>query len=203
MTERTLNEGTLSEWINRETGEIRYVREIDIKTTDKDFDKVWIALMMSALDVIGNKKIEILSYLVNNRNRSDNVIFATQDAISEATGVSKKTVNVTISELKKAKLISQVCPGAYRLSPGIVWRGSHFARMAIMAKFDQEQKAAETPARASEPPNTEQATLPGVSVPPRASQEPLAAGERVESPFYEDDSHIFGPAEVAEYNSHL
>ena len=84
MTERTLNEGTLSEWVNRETGEIRYVREIDIKTTDKDFDKVWIALMMSALDVIGNKKIEILSYLVNNRNRSDNVIFATQDAISEA-----------------------------------------------------------------------------------------------------------------------
>lgn len=174
MTERTLNEGTLSEWINRETGEIRYVREIDIKTTDKDFDKVWIALMMSALDVIGNKKIEILSYLVNNRNRSDNVIFATQDAISEATGVSKKTVNVTISELKKAKLISQVCPGAYRLSPGIVWRGSHFARMAIMAKFDEEKKA-EKAARASEQLDTGQATLPGVSMPPRASQEPLAA----------------------------
>lgn len=138
-TQRELNEGKLTEWVNRETGEVRYVREIDVKTTDKDFDKIWLTLMMSALDIIGNKKIDVLKYFVENRNRSDNVIFATQDTISEKTGVSKKTVNTTIAELKKAKILSQVCPGAYRLSPGVIWRGSHFARMAIMAKFSEEQ----------------------------------------------------------------
>ena len=82
-TQRELNEGKLTEWVNRETGEVRYVREIDVKTTDKDFDKIWLTLMMSALDIIGNKKIDVLKYFVENRNRSDNLIFATQDTISE------------------------------------------------------------------------------------------------------------------------
>ena len=44
--------------------------------------------------------------------------------------------------------------------------------MAIMAKFSEEKAA-----KASEQPDTGQATLPGVSMPPRASQEPLAAKE--------------------------
>ena len=80
-----------------------------------------------------------------------------------------------MKKLETADFIHRIVPGHYRINPAVIWRGSHMGRMAIMAKFDQEQKAAETPARASEPPNTEQATLPGVSVPPRASQEPLAA----------------------------
>lgn len=157
---RTLNEGNLSEWVNKETGEVRYVREVDLKMTDKDFDKVWIALLMATLGIIGNKKIEVLRYLVENRNSSDNVVFATQYKISENIDVSLKTINGTISELKKAKLISQVCPGAYRLNPGIIWRGSHMGRMAIMAKFSEETSSKEPKSPEEvQSPSTEEKTL--------------------------------------------
>ena len=132
-------------------------------------------MILAMLDIVGGKKKDVVSYIVSKRSRSENLIFATQRTISDETGVSIKTVTSTIQALKNAGILSQVTPGCYRISPAVIWRGSHLGRMAIMAKFDQEQKAAETPARASEPPDTGQATLPGVSVPPRASQEPLAA----------------------------
>lgn len=165
----------LERWVNEETGEVRYVQEVDIKSTDKGFEKIWLGMILAMLDIVGGKKKDVVSYIVSKRSRSENLIFATQRTISDETGVSIKTVTSTIQALKNAGILSQVTPGCYRISPAVIWRGSHLGRMAIMAKFDQEQKAAEAPARASEPPDTGQATLPGVSVPPRASQEPLAA----------------------------
>ena len=160
----------LERWVNEETGEVRYVQEVDIKSTDKGFEKIWLGMILAMLDIVGGKKKDVVSYIVSKRSRSENLIFATQRTISDETGVSIKTVTSTIQALKNAGILSQVTPGCYRISPAVIWRGSHLGRMAIMAKFSEEKAA-----RASEPPDTEQATLPGVSVPPRASQEPLAA----------------------------
>ena len=160
----------LERWVNEETGEVRYVQEVDIKSTDKGFEKIWLGMILAMLDIVGGKKKDVVSYIVSKRSRSETLIFATQRTISDETGVSIKTVTSTIQALKNAGILSQVTPGCYRISPAVIWRGSHLGRMAIMAKFSEEKAA-----RASEPPDTEQATLPGVSVPPRASQEPLAA----------------------------
>lgn len=160
----------LERWVNEETGEVRYVQEVDIKSTDKGFEKIWLGMILAMLDIVGGKKKDVVSYIVSKRSRSENLIFATQRTISDETGVSIKTVTSTIQALKNAGILSQVTPGCYRISPAVIWRGSHMGRMAIMAKFSEEKAA-----RASEPPDTGQATLPGVSVPSRASQEPLAA----------------------------
>lgn len=185
-------------WVNQETGEVRQVQEIEVKATDKGFDKVWLGMILAILDIIGSKKINVIKYLLENRSRTENTITVSQHKIAKDVGVSIQTVNETMKKLETADFIHRIVPGHYRINPAVIWRGSHMGRMAIMAKFSEEKAA-----RASKPSDTEQATLPGVSVPPRASQEPLAAGERVESPFYEDDSHIFDPGEVAEYNRRL
>lgn len=147
----------IERWVNPETNEERFVQEIDIKITDKGFDKIWLGMMLSVLDIIGSKKITVMKYLLEKRNRTDNTIIVTQDKIAEETGISKKTVNATIVELRKAELVTQIIKGMYRINPAIVWRGSHLGRMAIMAKF-----SAETASTALKTQNPGQATLPGV-----------------------------------------
>lgn len=139
----------IEEWINSETGEVRQVQEVDIKASDKGFDKIWLGLMLSVLDIIGGKKIEVMKYILDKRNRTDNTILATQEKIAEETKISKKTVNTTIAELKTAGLLIQIIPGLYRINPAMIWRGSHLGRMAIMAKFSEE-KASETPKEVKE-----------------------------------------------------
>ena len=137
----------LERWVNEETGEVRYVQEVDIKSTDKGFEKIWLGMILAMLDIVGGKKKDVVSYIVSKRSRSENLIFATQRTISDETGVSIKTVTSTIQALKNAGILSQVTPGCYRISPAVIWRGSHLGRMAIMAKFSEE-KAAETPEKA-------------------------------------------------------
>ena len=157
-------------WVNQDTGEVRQVVPAEIKAVDKGFDKVWLGMILAVLGLFGNKRIDVVRYIIENRSRTENTITVSQKKISENTGVSIQTVNQTIKQLEKADFLHRVVPGHYRINPAVIWRGSHMGRMAIMAKFSEEKAA-----RASEPPDTGQATLPGVSVSSRASQEPLAA----------------------------
>lgn len=150
----------LETWINQETGEVRIVQEVDIKGTDKGFEKIWLGMILTMLDIVGGKKIDVIKYLLKNRNRTENTIFATQRKIAESLKVSTKTVTETMIALKKVELISQVTPGCYRINPAVIWRGSHVGRMAIMAKFSQEKAITDTKEE-----NLGQATLPGVTMP--------------------------------------
>lgn len=157
-------------WINQETGEVRQVQEIEVKATDKGFDKVWLGMILAVLEIIGSKKIDVIKYLLENRSRTENTVTVSQNKIAKDVGVSVQTVNDTMKKLEAADFIHRIVPGHYRINPAVIWRGSHMGRMAIMAKFSEEKAV-----RASEQSDTGQATLPGVSMPPRASQEPLAA----------------------------
>lgn len=157
-------------WINQETGEVRQVQEIEVKATDKGFDKVWLGMILAVLEIIGSKKIDVIKYLLENRSRTENTVTVSQNKIAKDVGVSVQTVNDTMKKLEAADFIHRIVPGHYRINPAVIWRGSHMGRMAIMAKFSEEKAV-----RTSEPLDTGQATLPGVSMPPRASQEPLAA----------------------------
>ena len=157
-------------WVNQRTGEAVQALTTVSGATDKGFDKVWLGMILSVLELFGSKRIDVVKYILENRNRSDNTVLITQKELAKKSQTSYQTVNHTIKILKEANFLSQIVPGYYRINPAIIWRGSHFNRMAIMAKFSEEKAA-----KASEQPDTGQATLPGVSMPPRASQEPLAA----------------------------
>lgn len=166
-------------WINQETGEVRQVVPTEIKTTDKGFDKVWLGMILAVLGLFGNKRIDVVRYIVENRSRTENTIVVSQRKISENTGVSLQTVNQTIKQLESADFLHRVVPGFYRINPAVIWRGSHWGRMAIMAKFSEEKAAnaqneanpQQEPQRAKKAANgpkeadLEQGTLPGVSLP--------------------------------------
>ena len=73
----------------------------------KRWRRVVLADFLEVLEQIGNKKIKVLEFLIDNMN-SNNEINLTQDEIAEETGISKKTVNITMQALIKANVFKKI-----------------------------------------------------------------------------------------------
>jgi predicted transcriptional regulator len=89
--------------------------EIILDMIQKNFDsldrkgwrRVIIGDLLEVLDTIGNKKIKILEYLIDNMN-SNNEINVSQDEVCEALNISKPTVNVTFKALTEANVLKKL-----------------------------------------------------------------------------------------------
>ena len=133
-----------SEWdlINRKTGEIR---PMDVVENPKSmrWQKVYARTLADMLDLTGDEKTSVIAYLIKNKDYQNRVI-ATMKTISEATGVSVKTVNRTIQVLKKSNYLHKVQNGVWRFSPHIMCTGVGSLGMAVVTMYDDEtQKAVE------------------------------------------------------------
>ena len=88
-------------------------RQIDI--VSRQFDamdkKGWrraiIGDLMEVLEQIGNKKIKVMEYLIDNMN-TNNEINLSQREIVEATGISIQTVNETFKALTAANFLKKI-----------------------------------------------------------------------------------------------
>jgi DNA-binding Lrp family transcriptional regulator len=133
-----MKKGSLSfgskKYIEVETGEEVVAQTVYQEATDKDFEKIWLAHILTSLNMLGNKKIQILSYLFQNRIVSHNIVPKTLLEIAKETGISYVTVSETIQLLAKAGLITRKT-GMIYLSPGMIFKGTHDNRMRVMFEF--------------------------------------------------------------------
>lgn len=123
-------------YINEQTGE---VQEFDvIEQTDKDFnfDKLWLGHILNSLDIIGNKKIKVLNWLLSNKN-AQNQILGTQREIAEKTDVSGPIVNETMGMLIQSNLLKKVRNGLYMLNPDVLFKGGNNQRLNVLMKYKQ------------------------------------------------------------------
>lgn len=112
--------------------------------TDNGWDKVWTAHIMTIVDEIGNQKMKVISWLIENRNPQNNLIIATQKEIATGAEVSRKTVSTTLTALRKADIITmKKSGGVYRLNPDFIFYGKPKPRQNIMYRY-REEKAEET-----------------------------------------------------------
>jgi DNA-binding Lrp family transcriptional regulator len=121
-------------FINKETREEIEVPTIYQEATDRNFEKIWLAHILTSLNELGNKKIQILSYLFQNRIISHNIVPKTLQEIANETGISYVTVSETIQILAKAGLIKRKT-GMIFLSPGMIFKGTHDNRMRVLFEF--------------------------------------------------------------------
>jgi len=120
------------------TGEVIDVQRVIMRVpTDVDFDKIWIAQLALAIELIGGASVKVLTTLMKTRN-SENIIIKTQREIAEAANVDKATVNRTLKILIEKKLVIQIRGGVYQLSPGVIWRGTHDNRMRVLVDYQRE-----------------------------------------------------------------
>ncbi len=123
-------------YTNNATGEIREMQVVSIEERDANFHKIWIANVIQCLDLIGNKKIQIMDFLLKNMD-SENKICLSLRQMAQKSNVSLETCRTTINALKSANFIKQINSGAYQINPDIIFKGGKGSRMNILLKYQQ------------------------------------------------------------------
>jgi predicted transcriptional regulator len=126
-------------YINQSTGEIEEFNVIKSEDSDFDFDKLWTAQILLAIDEFGNQKTKLLMHLIKIRERSNNAVIRTIMELAEETGMNKNTVSATLKILQKHKIISRKT-GVIFISPEVVYRGSHSNRMRVLIDYRNVQR---------------------------------------------------------------
>lgn len=109
---------------------------------DINFDKIWLSSVFEALEQVGNKKMTVASYILNNRDKNTNYLIKTQREIAQECGVSKQTVTATLKALEEADLLVGKS-GIYQINPEKLARGKHNKRMAILRIYSQNKQSKE------------------------------------------------------------
>lgn len=124
------------QFINSSTGEVEEFNVINSYDTDFNFEKIWLSHILDSLEVIGNQKIKVLNWILANKT-ADNLIIATQRAISDSSGVSYPVVNQTLKALITSKALAKKQDGVYMLNPDFMFKGSGKKRMNLLLKFNE------------------------------------------------------------------
>lgn len=133
--QRRVKAGT-TEVVDPRTGELKTVPHYEIKDVDINWNKVWLGHLLDCLDLVGNKKIKIINWLLENRNPKNNEIVATQSIIADELQISKQTVTDTFKALQQNEVLLKKRNGVYTLSPDFIWEGNGDNRMDILLTYE-------------------------------------------------------------------
>ncbi len=122
-------------YLNQRTGEIQEMQVVSLEDRDFNFTKIWLFHIAQSLDMIGNKKIEVLNHLINNIN-SENQYIGTLRQISEKTNISLDTVSKTMKALKESDFLKNVNQGVYQINPNILFKGGKGKRMNVLMQYN-------------------------------------------------------------------
>lgn len=123
--------------VDPKTGELMRVPRMEVKAVDFNFNKIWLGHLLDCLEVIGNKKIQIMSWLLENRNEKDNYIYATHRMIADETNTSLPTVTETLTLMQKQDVLQKLRNGVYQLNPDLVFMGQNNNRMDILLSYQK------------------------------------------------------------------
>lgn len=122
-------------FIDPETGEARVMNLVEIEERDANFQKIWFAHIMEALDLAGNKKLQVIWWMLKHRDTNNNII-ASQREIAQKCGVSYPIVNETIKMMKATHLLRSKKGGnVYTLNPNAIFQGGKNNRMDVLFSY--------------------------------------------------------------------
>lgn len=123
--------------VNPETGEvIGEVKCVDVVAREiprVGFEITYLANIISMIDVIGNKKMQVVKYILKNKD-SNNKLSETVREISKGSGCSVQTVQDTLKLLESVGVIARKT-GTVMLSPRLVHKGNAARERYLMTKF--------------------------------------------------------------------
>jgi hypothetical protein len=126
------------ELIDPATGEV-------IKTTyivkkyqgDFNFHKVWLADLLNVLEVVGNKKLKVIRWILSNINNKTNQVIGTHQKIAEKIGVSRVVVSQTFKLLQDADFLVKEQNGVYKINPLILVQGDNKKRQNLLIEYKE------------------------------------------------------------------
>lgn len=130
-------------YIDRDTGELNEMQVVSIEERDANFHKIWLGHIVQALDLIGNKKIKVVNYIMENLN-SDNMFLKTQREVAEDLKISLPTVSSTFRALQESDFMKQPRNGIYQINPNVIFKGGKEKRLNILLQYQALDKESES-----------------------------------------------------------
>ena len=137
--------GTRS-FTDNETGEIIEVNEIIKRVTRQGFVISYLSTICDMIESIGNKKMDVVKYILKNMDMHNNTLIITQQELVKKTHTSVNTVVDTLKALQKAKIITRRT-GALMMSEKLIHKGNAQKEAYLLTRFksfnseEQEQSS--------------------------------------------------------------
>jgi len=123
------------EWVNKRTGEIITANQIIKKTPRNGFMITYMSALLNLFDKLGNKKMQVVKYILEKMDKSTNTLIITTRELSEKTKVSKPVVLDTLKILESAGLIKRRT-GAIMLHGELAHRGNDSKEKYLLTRFE-------------------------------------------------------------------
>lgn len=104
--------------VNLETGET--TQEVDIKHYGAHFWRLYLQNFLAALGKFNLALLDVLCFIIENANLSDNTCSFTQTEIALALSLSRATVGRHIETLEQVGFIKKIRNGKYMINPDIL-----------------------------------------------------------------------------------
>lgn len=124
---------------DNDTGEVFEAEQI-IKRFygQKQFWKVYLSDFLDILGILQSKQVDILVYILENTDSSNNTFLGTYKKIAKATGTSEPTIATVMKKLQENKFIKKIQNGAWQVSPRIMMKGSEFKKSLLINYYNEE-----------------------------------------------------------------
>ncbi len=143
--------------INPYTGETEDFEVVSVEDRDFNFHKVWLESIITSMELLGNQKTKLAFWIIGNLNK-ENQLVMTQRQIADKSGISLKTVSVTMKALLDSNFLRKINSGAYCVNPDVLFKGTRTGRMNVLIQYnslEQMQKAKEEAPQPDKPHNPE------------------------------------------------
>lgn len=127
------------EYVNKSTGQVEEFNVLNVEERDANFFKFWIFNIVNSLDLIGNQKIRLAFWLIENMN-SENQITMTMRQMAKKSGISLDTVSRTLKALIESDFIVRVNMGVYAINPNAVFKGGKNERGNVLLKYNTAKR---------------------------------------------------------------
>ncbi len=123
--------------VDAEGNQIGKPEEVNVlvkQISRNDFMITYLGALVGLIDNLGNKKMQVVKYILQNMDKSTNKLTETTTEIAKGAGVSRVVVSETLKILEDANFIARKT-GVVMLSPKIAHKGSAYKERMLLTKF--------------------------------------------------------------------
>lgn len=130
--------------VDQDTGEVIEVDQITKRALgQKQFWKIYLMDFLQVLGGFEYKQLDVLIYILEHTEASNNTFIGTYRGIAEQVKVSYDTVSRTITLLLNKGFLKKVQTGVYQVSPTIIMKGTEHKKQLLLNYYDDEPQEGE------------------------------------------------------------
>ena len=104
----------------------------------KHFWRVWLGDLLYTLGLINNsKQLDVVFYVLDNTDHSNNLYINTLRKTVEKTGISYGTVATIFKKMQEVDMIVKQSNGVYKVKPNLLMKGDDNKKQRLVIEYEK------------------------------------------------------------------